>query len=119
MNPHPTPEIVRIPLEMLCLQIKSMRADEDVKVFLGKALSPPDVRAIDSAWETLRSLGAVEAEGGWASRLTPLGKHLSSIPIDLRLGKMLVLAAIFRCLDPVRDLLCSTCRRELMRRESE
>lgn len=35
MAPHPTPEIVRIPLEMLCLQIKAMREDEDVKTFLG------------------------------------------------------------------------------------
>ena len=76
LNPHPTPEIVRIPLEMLCLQIKAMRADEDVKTFLGKALNPPDVRAIDSAWATLRLLGAIEEEGGTAARLTPLGAHL-------------------------------------------
>ncbi|KAL8279337.1 hypothetical protein RQP46_008374 [Phenoliferia psychrophenolica] len=101
MNPHPTPEIVRIPLEMLCLQIKAMREDEDVKTFLGKALNPPDVRAIDSAWATLRLLGAIEEEGGTAARLTPLGAHLAMIPVDLRLGKMLVLAAIFRCLDPI------------------
>jgi ATP-dependent RNA helicase DHX57 len=101
MSPHPTPEIVRIPLEMLCLQIKSMRADEDVKEFLGKALSPPDVRAIDSAWNTLKNLGAVEEMGGWSARLTPLGRHMANIPVDLRLGKMLVLAAIFRCLDPI------------------
>lgn len=101
MAAHPTPEIVRIPLEMLCLQIKAMREDEDVKTFLGKALDPPDIRAIDSAWSTLRALGAIEEEGGTAARLTPLGAHLAMIPVDLRLGKMLVLASIFRCLDPV------------------
>ena len=44
--------------------------------FLGKALDPPDVRAIDSAWETLRLLGAIEEEGGTAAKLTPLGAHL-------------------------------------------
>lgn len=88
MSPHPTPEIMRIPLEALCLQIKAMRADEDVKVFLGKALDPPDVRAIDSAWATLRLLGAIEETGGTAARLTPLGMHLSMIPVDLRLGKV-------------------------------
>lgn len=101
MANHPTPEMVRIPLESLCLQIKAMREDEDVKTFLGKALDPPDVRAIDSAWTTLRLLGAIESEGGTAARLTPLGMHLAMIPVDLRLGKMLVLASIFSCLDPV------------------
>lgn len=88
MNPHPTPEIVRIPLEMLCLQIKSMDENVDVKHYLGKALSPPDVRAIDSAWKTLSLLGCLEAEGGTAARLSPLGKHLALIPVDLRLGKV-------------------------------
>ncbi|KAK4053504.1 putative ATP-dependent RNA helicase ucp12 [Microbotryomycetes sp. JL201] len=93
MAEHPTPEILRTPLESLCLQIKSVRADEDVKSFLSKALSPPDVRAIDSAWSTLKLLGAV-GEGGMTARLTPLGMHLAMIPVDLRLGKILTIAAI-------------------------
>ena len=84
---HPTPEMVRIPLEALCLQIKSMREDADVKDFLSKALSPPDVRAVDAAWSTLELLSAVE-QGGCAARLTPLGRHLALIPVDLRLGKV-------------------------------
>ncbi|KAM0754112.1 P-loop containing nucleoside triphosphate hydrolase protein [Meredithblackwellia eburnea MCA 4105] len=101
MATHPRPEIVRIPLEMLCLQIKAMRDTEDVKIFLGKAIDPPDVRAVDSAWATLRQVGAIEEEGGTSAKLTPLGAHLAMIPVDLRLGKMLILAAIFRCLDPI------------------
>lgn len=101
MLPHPIPEMVRIPLEMLLLQIKSIRADADVKVFLARALSPPNVLAIDSAVATLRLLGAMEEGGGDAAKLTPLGMHLSRIPVDLRLGKMLVLAAVFSCLDPI------------------
>lgn len=68
---------------MLCLQIKAMREDEDVKTFLGKALDPPDVRAIDSAWETLRLLGAIEEEGGTAAKLTPLGAHLVRCSVGL------------------------------------
>lgn len=88
MAPHPTPEIMRIPLEALCLQIKSMRSDEDVKLFLGKAIDPPDVRAIDSAWATLRLLGAIEEHGGTKAKLTPLGMHLAMIPVDLRLAKV-------------------------------
>ncbi|GAA5907364.1 hypothetical protein JCM6882_002817 [Rhodosporidiobolus microsporus] len=107
MLPQPTPEIQRTPLEALLLQIKSTRPTADVRDYLLKALDPPDVKAVESAWSTLRLLGAVVAEGtgaagdGLAARLSPLGMHLAMIPVDVRLAKMLVLAAIFRCLDPI------------------
>ncbi|GAA6000137.1 hypothetical protein JCM10207_007874 [Rhodosporidiobolus poonsookiae] len=107
MSPQPTPEIQRTPLEALLLQIKSTRADANVRDYLLKALDPPNVKAIESSWATLRMLGAVVAEGagaegdGMAARLSPLGMHLAMIPVDVRLAKMLVLAAIFRCLDPI------------------
>ncbi|GAA5855860.1 hypothetical protein JCM8547_000389 [Rhodosporidiobolus lusitaniae] len=106
-NPQPTPEIKRTPLEALLLQIKSTNATANVRDYLLKALDPPNVKAIEAAWATLRLLGAVVAEGkgaegdGMAARLSPLGMHLSMIPVDVRLAKMLVLAAIFRCLDPI------------------
>jgi len=32
---------------------------------------------------------------------TPLGRHLSSLPVDVRVGKMLLYGAMFRCVDPV------------------
>ena len=33
--------------------------------------------------------------------LTPLGKHLAMLPVDVRVGKMLVYGAILGCLEPV------------------
>ena len=33
--------------------------------------------------------------------LTPLGYHLATLPVDPRVGKMILLGAIFSCLDPV------------------
>ncbi|GAA5862622.1 hypothetical protein JCM3774_001080 [Rhodotorula dairenensis] len=105
MSAQPTPEIQRTPLEALLLQIKSTRPAADVRDYLGRALDPPDVKAIESAWATLGMLGAVQGSGqdqaGLSARLTPLGLHLAMIPVDVRLAKMLVLAAIFRCLDPI------------------
>lgn len=131
MAAQPLPEIKRTPLESLLLQIKSTRPDADVRDYLSKALDPPQVKAIETAWATLRLLGAVEVKEGkneLSAKLTPLGCHLAMIPVDLRLAKvsslysvlaldlshglmafflslrqMLVLAAIFRCLDPVRS----------------
>ncbi|GAA5976414.1 hypothetical protein JCM10908_005491 [Rhodotorula pacifica] len=109
MSAQPTPEIQRTPLEALLLQIKSTRPTADVRDYLGRALDPPDVKAIESAWATLGMLGAVQGSGqdqaGLSARLTPLGLHLAMIPVDVRLAKMLVLAAIFRCLDPILTIV--------------
>jgi ATP-dependent RNA helicase DHX29 len=32
--------------------------------------------------------------------ITPMGKLLSKLPTDVHLGKFLLIAALFRCLDP-------------------
>ncbi|KAK0464219.1 P-loop containing nucleoside triphosphate hydrolase protein [Desarmillaria tabescens] len=91
------PEILRVPLENISLAVKVTREDEDVRHFLAKAISPPNVSSMDTAWATLENLGAVDGQG----RLTALGRHLSLLPVDVRLAKMLVLGTIFRCLGPV------------------
>lgn len=100
MARFPVPEILRTPLESLFLQVKAMDEDTDVKAFLSRALDPPKIDAIDAAWTTLLDLGAVESEKH-SAHLTALGRHMSMLPVDVRLAKMLVLATIFRCLDPI------------------
>jgi HrpA-like RNA helicase len=37
--------------------------------------------------------------------LTPLGASLASLPVDPRIGKLVLLGAIFRCLEPTL-ILC-------------
>lgn len=102
MPSHTEPEILRLPLEQLCLQIKSMGID-DVAEFLGKALSPPPVENIKAAEELLTTVNAV----GDDRKLTALGKHISQLPTDIHIAKMLVFAAIFHCIDPI--LTIATC----------
>lgn len=97
MGRFPIPEILRTPLESISLTVKVMRESEDVKHFLNRAIDPPEVSAMDKAWDILEELGAIDADG----RLTALGRHISMLPTDLRLGKMLVLGTIFQCLDPI------------------
>ncbi|EIW66325.1 hypothetical protein TREMEDRAFT_45797 [Tremella mesenterica DSM 1558] len=94
------PEMLRVPLEMVLLQVKAMDENIDVEAFLLKAIDPPKLHAISTAWTTLIDLGIVLSSSP-SSPLTALGKHISSIPVDLRLAKMLVLAVIFKVLDPI------------------
>ncbi|KAA1467821.1 P-loop containing nucleoside triphosphate hydrolase protein [Dentipellis sp. KUC8613] len=97
MARFPKPEILRVPLENISLMVKSAREDEDVKAFLSRAIDPPDVKAIDKAWSVLEELGAIDEHGD----LTALGRYLAMLPLDLRLGKLLVLGAVFQCMGPM------------------
>ncbi|PIL31325.1 hypothetical protein GSI_06023 [Ganoderma sinense ZZ0214-1] len=95
MAPFPVPEIKRVPLESIALTLKIVH--NDVKSFLSRAIDPPDIAAVDKALEVLEELSAIGSDG----ELTALGRHMAMLPMDLRLGKMLILGTIFRCLGPV------------------
>ncbi|KAF8265784.1 P-loop containing nucleoside triphosphate hydrolase protein [Lactarius quietus] len=97
MAQFPRPEILRVPLESICLAVKTTRGREDVKKFLGRAIDPPEVAAVDKAISVLEELGAIDQDG----RVTALGQYMALLPLDLRLGKMLILATVFQCLDPI------------------
>jgi HrpA-like RNA helicase len=55
---------------------------------------------VEAAMVELCQMGALSVEDGH-EKLTPLGRHLSRLPVDARLGKMLIYGAIFGCLDPI------------------
>eukprot|EP00741_Cyanophora_paradoxa_P004167 tig00000786_g4048.t1 len=82
------PEMLRVPLEQLCLQIEVLGYG-DPQAFLGEALQPPPREQVEAAVMVLKEIGALNAEGG----ATPLGRHLASLPVDVRVGKMLLLAS--------------------------
>eukprot|EP00057_Strongylocentrotus_purpuratus_P033896 XP_793172.4 PREDICTED: ATP-dependent RNA helicase DHX29 [Strongylocentrotus purpuratus] len=91
------PEIQRVALEELCLHIMkcSLGNPED---FLQEALDPPLPQAVRASMSLLREVGACLAD---TPTLTPLGQHLAALPVNVRIGKMLLFAAIFGCLEPV------------------
>lgn len=93
MMERPEPEIRRVPLEQMCLSIKAMGV-HDVSGFLASALTPPESTAVEGAIALLSQMGAITD-----NELTALGRHMSMIPADLRLGKLLVYGATFGCLD--------------------
>ncbi|WOL20083.1 DExH-box ATP-dependent RNA helicase DExH3 [Canna indica] len=90
------PELLRTPLNSLCLQIKSLQV-ESIGEFLSAALQPPEPLAVQNAIEFLKMIGALDEQ----ENLTNLGQYLSMLPVDPKLGKMLIMGAVFRCLDPV------------------
>ncbi|GLT50029.1 hypothetical protein SLA2020_235410 [Shorea laevis] len=94
------PELLRTPLNSLCLQIKSLQV-ESIGEFLSAALQPPESLAVQNAIDFLKMIGALDEK----ENLTNLGKFLSMLPVDPKLGKMLIMGALFRCFDPVLTIV--------------
>eukprot|EP00750_Incisomonas_marina_P032578 INCI9223.2.p1 GENE.INCI9223.2~~INCI9223.2.p1 ORF type:complete len:1234 (-),score=254.77 INCI9223.2:661-4362(-) len=82
-------------------------AQSAVMRFLQATIEPPEQKAILAAEQRLLKIGAIEVIEQEESavnvqlQLTPLGVHLSSLPLSPSLGKMLVFGTILRCIDPV------------------
>mgnify|MGYP002803825931 CR=1 FL=1 len=102
MADYQQPEILRTPLEEICLQLKSLKLGM-IEPFLKKALEPPSEKAIEQAITILRQLNAFDL----CEDLTPLGYHLARLPVHPRIGKIILLGAIMSCLDPVLTIASS------------
>jgi ATP-dependent RNA helicase DHX36 len=108
MLPEQTlPELLRLSLDEVCLNLKAMGFKESSIRLLATAIDPPERMAIRSAVERLKALGAIDQD----EQLTPLGRLLANIPIHPAMGKMLITAAIFGCLDPVLTVVASLGQR--------
>ncbi|KAL2856998.1 P-loop containing nucleoside triphosphate hydrolase protein [Aspergillus pseudodeflectus] len=94
MPQRPDPEIRRVPLEQLCLSVRSMQGIDDVASFLANTITPPESIAVEGALNFLHRVGALDHD-----KLTALGRYLSMIPADLRCAKLMVYGSIFNCID--------------------
>uniref|UniRef100_A0A2P2JPR1 RNA helicase n=3 Tax=Rhizophora mucronata TaxID=61149 RepID=A0A2P2JPR1_RHIMU len=107
MLEYQLPEILRTPLQELCLQIKSLQLGA-VASFLAKALQPPDPLSVQNAIDLLKTIGALDDR----EELTPLGCHLCNLPVDPNIGKMLLMGCIFQCLDPALTIAAALAHRD-------
>ncbi|MCX2783524.1 ATP-dependent RNA helicase HrpA [Microbulbifer thermotolerans] len=79
-------EILRTNLAAVILQMLQLRIG-DIRDF--PFVDPPDQRLINDGYKLLQELQALDARG----KVTPLGRTLSRLPLDPRLGRMLAAAA--------------------------
>ena len=74
-----------------------------VAEFLRMGMDPPEPSAVDNALAMLRALGAIDDQ----EALCPLGHHLITLPVEPAIGRMLLMGAVFDCLDPVLTIAAS------------
>jgi ATP-dependent helicase HrpA len=82
---YTTPEIQRTNLASVILQTLTLRLG---KIEHFPFLEPPKKSAITDGYQTLFEIGAIDEQ----QKLTPLGWKLSKLPVDPRIGRMILAA---------------------------
>ena len=92
--PQQTPEMLRLSLQELCMRVKICKMG-GIEYTLSQALDPPSAKNIRRAIDALIEVNALTS----AEELTDLGKQLAKLPLDAHLGKLVLMASVFGCLD--------------------
>jgi ATP-dependent helicase HrpA len=111
------PEILRTNLASVILQMTALGLG-DVDAF--PFLDPPDPRSVRDGYALLEELGAIEpADSNGARRLTPLGKRLARLPVDPRLGRMVLEAERHGCAREVMVIAAALSIQDVRERPAE
>jgi ATP-dependent helicase HrpA len=106
------PEILRTNLASVILQMKALRLGA-VEEF--PFVESPDSRLIKDGYETLHELGAIDERG----ELTPTGHSLARLPVDPRIGRMLLASDAEGCLTEMLILAAALSVQDPRDRPSE
>lgn len=93
-QPFTDPEILRSSLASVILRMKALHLG-NVEEFA--FIEPPQRRAIADGYQLLAELGAVDED----NELTPVGRTLAKLPLDPRVGRMILEAKDRNALDEV------------------
>ena len=115
--PYTEPEIVRTNLASVILQMTAIGLG-DVTAF--PFVEPPDRAAVRDGYLLLEELGAIEPpEDDGARRLTPIGRRLARLPIDPRLGRMVIEAERLGCVREVLVIAAALSMQDVRERPEE
>lgn len=94
---YSTPEIQRVPLDSLMLQMISMGLP-NIRMF--PFIEPPSHEKLESSLTSLKVQAALSS----TEELTTIGELLSNLPMNISLGKMLIMGSLFNKVGPVLSL---------------
>ncbi|KAG7119162.1 putative helicase C15C4.05 like protein [Verticillium longisporum] len=94
LSDQQTPEMLRLSLQDLAIRVKICKIG-GIEETLSEALDAPSAKNIRRAVDALIDVRALTN----AEELTPLGHQLARLPLDVFLGKLILLGTVFKCLD--------------------
>jgi small subunit ribosomal protein S24e len=109
LHPYQIVEMKRVDLTNVVMHVKALdfpgMAVEDV---LAATIEPPAPDRIKAAMLDLQVVGAIDN----AQNLTPLGRVLLQLPVDVQVGRLVLYGSFFRCLDQALTLAALMTNRE-------
>ncbi|KAJ8670739.1 hypothetical protein QAD02_001998 [Eretmocerus hayati] len=94
---YSTPEMQRVPLDSSLLQMIAMGLPDPRKF---PFIEPPPANSVENSILALKEHGALTED----ERLTSIGKTLARLPVDIAIGKMLIMGSLFHQIEPVLSL---------------
>ena len=109
LHPYQVVEMKRVDLTNVVMHVKALdfpgMAVEEV---LAGAIEPPAPDRIKAAMSDLKMVGAIDD----GQNLTPLGRVLLQLPVDVQVGRLVLYGSFFRCLDQALTLAALMTNRE-------
>lgn len=97
MSQYTLPEIQRVPLDSILLQMIALGLP-DARKF--PFIEPPSSSSIENSICNLKLYNALHND----EKLTEMGKMLAKLPVDIPLGKMLIMGTLFHQVESVLSL---------------
>lgn len=101
MKEYTTPEIKCIALSEISLKARILAPDQSIIEFLQTMVDSPSNDHIRQSIVLLKDINALNSN----EELTNLGYRLVHLPVDCQLGKMVLYAIFFKCLDPILTIV--------------
>ncbi|KAJ6796566.1 DExH-box ATP-dependent RNA helicase DExH6 [Iris pallida] len=108
MLDYQVPELKRMPIEDLCLQVKLLNPHCKIAEFLQKTMDPPVSETVRNGIIVLQDIGALTRD----EKLTDLGEKLGALPVHPSTGRMLLFSILMNCLEPALTLACAADYRD-------
>ena len=109
LHPYQTVEMKRVDLSDIVMRVKALNfPGMSVEDVLSEAIEPPAAGRVAAAMKGLTMVRALD-EG---QNLTPLGRVLLQLPVEVQVGRLVLMGAFFKCLDNALTLAAILTNRD-------
>jgi HrpA-like RNA helicase len=109
LHPYQVVEMKRVDLTNVVMHVKALDFPRmSVEEVLAAAIEPPAPDRIKAAMSDLQMVGAIDDK----QNLTPLGRLLLQLPVDVQFGRLVLYGSFFLCLDQALTLAALMTNRE-------
>ena len=109
LHPYQTVEMKRVDLSNIVMHVKALNfPGMSVEDVLSEAIEPPAAERVEAAMKDLTMVRALDEQ----KNLTPLGKVLLQLPVEVQVGRLVLMGAFFKCLDNALTLAAILTNRD-------